>query len=189
MCCPRTVSRTSTEKLDLISHIPETFTTAVPCRIQHKAGAGLTLEIPQLKPYQELLTRVTDYALHREVNGIPDDSMATEAAEFVERCKLARFLNDPGADSASSQATKLVFTERKTVREQVMWIQGGGIATYFKQLELINNLVRLCSNLRDSKPLKLESSLVWPIITCDIAVLGLGNVTANVQVLPLCICR
>ena len=43
--------------------------------------------------------------------------MVKEAADFVKRCKEAKFLEDP---RASSQATKLVFTERKTVREQVM---------------------------------------------------------------------
>ena len=55
--------------------------------------------------------------------------MVKEAAEFVERCKEAKFLIDPRADLASRQATKLVFTESKTVREQVMWIQSGGITT------------------------------------------------------------
>lgn len=63
---------------------------------------------------------MTDYALHHEVNGIPDESMVEEAAKFVERCKIAKFLIDPGADSTSNQATKLVFTERNTVGEQVM---------------------------------------------------------------------
>lgn len=51
------------------------------------------------------------------VNGIPDNFMAEEAAKFVERCKKANFLE---TDSANSQATKLVFTEHKTVIEQVM---------------------------------------------------------------------
>lgn len=105
------------EKLKLISHVPEKFTTAIPCRIQHKAGAKLTLEIPQLKPYKDLLTRLTDYALDGEVNGIPDVTLAEEAAKFVERCKEARFFEN---DSASSQATSLVFTERRAVIEQVM---------------------------------------------------------------------
>jgi len=53
------------------------------------------------------------------INGIPDDSMANEAEIFVKRCENARFLVDPTADPARP-ATKLVFTERETVRQQVM---------------------------------------------------------------------
>lgn len=52
--------------------------------------------------------------------------MEEEAADFVKRCKEAKFLEDP---RANSQATNLVFRERETVREQVMWIQSGGINT------------------------------------------------------------
>src|SRR5258706_2843417 len=123
MCCPQTVSWTNVAKLKLISHTPDKFTTAIPCRIQHKADAELTLEIPQLEPDQKLLTRVTEYSLSHKVNDIPDNSMVKEAAEFVKRCEDATFLVDPRADLASGQATKLMFTERETVREQVMWIQ------------------------------------------------------------------
>ena len=72
---------------------------------------------------------MTEYASSHKVNDIPDDSMVKEAAEFLDRCKAARFLIDPRADLASRQATKLVFTERIAVREQVMWIQSGGTTT------------------------------------------------------------
>ena len=64
---------------------------------------------------------MTAYASSHKVNGISDDFMVEEAAKFIERCKKAKFLNiDPRVDSASSQATKLVFMERKVMREQVM---------------------------------------------------------------------
>ena len=46
--------------------------------------------------------------------------MVDAVTEFLERCGKARFLIDPRADTASSPPTKLVFTKRETVREQVM---------------------------------------------------------------------
>lgn len=120
MYCLRTVSRNSLAKLRLKSSIPETFTTAIPCRIQHKADAEITLEIPQLEPYQALFERLTDYSLSQKINGVPDASMVEEVTDFLQRCEITRFLNGLRANTASNQAKKLVFTKRETVREQVM---------------------------------------------------------------------
>ena len=114
-------------KLKLISNILETTTTAIPCRIQHKADAKLKLEIPQVQPYQVLFERVKAYVPPQNNDAVPPQnndtrkkSIAEEVAEFLERCNEQTFLKNPRGDPASGhQATKLVFTEREAVTKQV----------------------------------------------------------------------